>query len=119
MGDLEEIDGLQAKGAESAKALVLKQTDMKSKRTAFKVKAERLLKECFEAGDISGDGFLSKEESARIFAKITDQQSDYLAIIAKEETRRILAAELGVSKKVFEAIDVQDEEAVRKKLEEE
>lgn len=118
MGDLEEIDGLQAKGAESAKALVLKQTDMKSKRTAFKVKADRLLKECFEAGDVSGDGFLSKEESARVFAKITDANADYLAIIAKEETRRILASELGVSRKVFETIDVQDEEAIIKKLEE-
>lgn len=117
MKTLCEIEKLKPTG--DAAGIVKKQTEMKANRGAFKVTADRLLTECFKAGDVTGDGFLSKEESAKVFAIIVDEKADYLTIMASEEQRRVLATELGMAKKVFDKYDVQDEAAVKKQIEDE
>jgi len=117
MKTLLEIEKLKAKG--DAAGIVKKHTEVKANRGAFKVTADRLLIEVFQAGDASGDGFLEKEESAKVFANIVDEQAEYITIMVNEEQRRMLATELGMAKKVFDKYDVQDEEAVKKQIEDE
>lgn len=117
MNGLMEMEKLKEAG--DAKGIAEKQKDMKNKRTAFKVKADRLLKEVFEAGDTSDDGFLSKEESSKVFATLVNEESEYMTLMAKEEQRMILADELGMSKKFFDSVELENEDAIRKKLEDE
>lgn len=114
--ELEEVSKLQSKG--DVAAIIEKQKSIKANRTAFKVTAEKLLNSCFDHHDVSGDGILSKEESANLFGYIVAENSDYLSTMAKAETRRMLAEDLGMSKKMFDKYDIEDEEVVRKKLEE-
>lgn len=113
--DLIEMESLKAKGDFAGVSAM--QTTTKAKRTAFKVEADKLLRECFDASDESQDGVLSKEESAKMFAAIVDVQGKFLPILVKEEQRRILSHELGFSKAMFTTYDIANEEAVRKQVE--
>jgi len=113
--ELDEVRKLHA--TDDVAAIIEKQKSIKANRTAFKVTAEKLLHASFDHHDVSGDGILSKEESANVFANIVAENSGYLSTMAKAEERRILAEDLGMSKKMFDKYDVEDEESVRKKLE--
>jgi len=113
--DLKEAAALRKK--KDSAGVVKLNTEIKANRGAFKVKGDGLLKDCFEAADTSEDGYLTKEEAAKLFNTLVAEQGEYLGIMAKAEQRRMLARELGMSKKMFAMYDVEDEEAVKKQME--
>lgn len=92
---------------------------LKADRSAFVKVRNKLLSDSFDHHDISNDGILSEAESTLVFEHITQEKRDHDKILSLIEVRRELAFDLGMSKQIFENIDIPNEEAIRKKLEEE
>lgn len=119
----EEIENLtklnKAQKDKNVEEVTLINTRIKANRGAFKKVREKLLADSFNHHDISGDGILSEDESKLVFTHITEEKRGHDKVLADDEVRRELAFDLGQSRKLFDGIDIPNEEEIRKKIESE
>lgn len=115
---LEQLDRLQ-KDPNKTEEVAQLMTKIKASRQAFKKVRDNLLKDSFDHHDVSGDGILSEAESSTVFTHITEEKREHDKILCLIEVRKELAHDLGMSKKVFENIEIPNEEAIKKKCDEE